>query len=58
MGHEDTRPPTPGARWPGVRGVPPSLHAVVVWGNPSVSDDDAHLIQELSAHVAGVVLTA
>jgi hypothetical protein len=34
------------------------LHAVVVWGNPRVSDDDAQLIQELSAHVAGAFLTA
>jgi hypothetical protein len=34
------------------------LHAVIVWGNPAVSDDDAGLIQELTAHFAGAMLTA
>ena len=33
------------------------LHAVVVWGNPGVTDQDGELIQELSAHVAGAFLT-
>jgi hypothetical protein len=34
------------------------LHAVVPWAHADVSEDDHGLIQELSTHVAGAVLTA
>lgn len=32
------------------------LHAVVVWGNPIVSEADQHLVRELANHFAGAIL--
>jgi hypothetical protein len=32
------------------------LHALVVWGNPEVDDDDAALVGELSTHFAAALL--
>ena len=34
------------------------LHVVVPWAHAAVSEDDHQLIQQLSTHVAGAVLTA